>query len=573
MKKTLSPIKRFLGLLKSEGESIKKIYIYAIFSGLVALSLPLGIQAIISFIQTGQISASWLVLVFIVVLGILLSGWLQVLQLRTSEEIQQRIYAKSALELAYRIPNIKSEEMYHFYAPELANRFFDTLTIQKGLSKILIDFTSALMQILFGLILLSFYHPFFILLGLLITFLLFIIIRATFNAGLATSIKESKYKYQTAHWLEEIARSVFSFKLSGNSDLYLERTDELASSYIKAREKHFAILLKQYWSLIGFKAILALSLLLIGGFLVINQNMNIGQFVAAEIIILLVLASVEKLILSAETIYDVLTAFDKIGAITDLELEPEYAALHHCQFEKSGIALHLSNLSFNYPGRELQVLKNISVSIPQGEKVCVMGKNSSGKASLLNIVSTLYSPTEGNLRFDQHHSSNLNLKELRAVIGSYLESEELFEGTLLENISLNRGGVSVKDVLWAIEKLCLDDFLNEQKNGLQSLIKPNGKSLSKSVIQKILLARSIVIKPKLLVIGNNFNNLSSLDRHKVMDFITDQSNPWTLLCSTNDPYMASKSTSLMFMEKGELKHWGSCKEIILMEDVKNLLNA
>ena len=177
----LSPLKRFMGLLRSEGESVKRIYIFALFNGLVALSLPLGIQSIISFIQTGQITASWIVLVLIVVGGVVLAGWLQVLQLKTSEKIQQRIYAKSALELAHRLPKIKSEEMYRFFAPELANRFFDTLTIQKGLSKILIDFTSAVMQIAFGLLLLSFYHPFFILLGLLVTFVLYLIIRVTFN--------------------------------------------------------------------------------------------------------------------------------------------------------------------------------------------------------------------------------------------------------------------------------------------------------------------------------------------------------------------------------------------------------
>lgn len=292
----ISPIKRFFRLLQAEGTSVKKIYLYSLFNGLVALSLPLGIQAIISFVQTGQITASWLVLVAIVVGGIILAGALQVAQLKTSEEIQQRIYAKSAIELSYRLPKIKSEEMYHHYAPELANRFFDTLTIQKGLSKILIDFTSALMQIAFGLLLLAFYHPFFIVLALLITFIIFFIIKFTFQDGLQTSIKESKVKYQTAHWLEEIARSVFSFKLSGNSDFHIDKMDSITEKYLKARQKHFKVLVRQYWSMIGFKAILALSLLLIGGFLVINKNMNIGQFVAAEIIILLVLASVEKLI-------------------------------------------------------------------------------------------------------------------------------------------------------------------------------------------------------------------------------------------------------------------------------------
>jgi ABC-type bacteriocin/lantibiotic exporter with double-glycine peptidase domain len=569
----ISPIKRFIGLLKTEGESVKKIYLYAIFNGLVALSLPLGIQAIISFIQTGQITASWLVLVFIVVGGIVLAGWLQVLQLKTSEKIQQRVYAKSALELAYRLPKIKSEEMYQFYAPELANRFFDTLTIQKGLSKILIDFTSALMQIAFGLLLLSFYHPFFILLGLLISVVLFLIVRITFNVGLETSIVESKYKYQTAHWLEEIARSVFSFKLSGDSELHIEKADNITKDYLDARQKHFAILLKQYWSMIGFKALLALALLLIGGFLVINQSMNIGQFVAAEIIILLVLASVEKLILSAETIYDVLTAFDKLGAIADLDLERQTNEVTRFKCETTGLNVELNKIDFNYPGRSLQVLQDVNFKIASGEKVCLIGKNASGKASLLNLVSTLYMPTAGSIKFNEYYSVDLNLDRIRTFIGAYLESEELFEGSLYENVSLNRSSVQVEDVLWAIEKVKLDNYLDHSKLGIHATIKPTGKSLSQSVIQKILLARAIVGKPKLLLIGNNFNNLSSQDKHDIIDFITDLAQPWTLLCSSNDAYLASKCDRIFLMDKGRIKLEGKYSELKNNEELKSILDA
>lgn len=573
MIEVLSPIKRFAGLLEAEGESVKKIYLYALFNGLVALSLPLGIQAIISFIQTGQITASWLVLVFFVAAGVILAGWLQVLQLKTSEKIQRRIYTKSALELSYRIPKIKSEEMYRFFAPELANRFFDTLTIQKGLSKILIDFTSAVMQIVFGLLLLSFYHPFFILLGLIITFLLFLIIRITFRRGLETSIIESKYKYATAHWIEEVARSVFTFKLSGDSQFHIDKSDKITEGYLTAREAHFSVLLKQYWSMIGFKAVLALSLLLIGGFLVINQNMNIGQFVAAEIIILLVLGSVEKLILSAETIYDVLTAFDKLGTITDLDLEKKSNFLTKFKCDTDGMKVEVNDISFNYPGRSLSVIKNVSFIAEEGDKICLIGKNSSGKASLLNTISTLYSPSSGTLRFNDYHALDLDLEELRAYIGSYLESEELFEGTLYENISLMRRSVSPEDVIWAVDKLGLDDFVNNSKEGLHCKIEPTGKSLSKSVAQKILLARSIVIRPKLLIIGNNLNNLSSLDKHGVIDFLCAKSSPWTLICSSNDAYVASRCNRVIYLEEGEIKEEGDFKELIKNKEVKNILDA
>ncbi len=569
----LSPLKRFMGLLRSEGESVKRIYIFALFNGLVALSLPLGIQSIISFIQTGQITASWIVLVLIVVGGVVLAGWLQVLQLKTSEKIQQRIYAKSALELAHRLPKIKSEEMYRFFAPELANRFFDTLTIQKGLSKILIDFTSAVMQIAFGLLLLSFYHPFFILLGLLVTFVLYLIIRVTFNEGLETSIEESKIKYQTAHWLEEVARSVFSFKLSGNSDFHTDKADELSAKYIEARKAHFGVLLKQYWGMIGFKAILAMSLLLIGGFLVINQNMNIGQFVAAEIVILLVLNSVEKLILSAETIYDVLTAFDKIGVITDLELESKSNDLTGFVCKDKGIEVELNHVSFSYPGRSLEVLKDVHLTVRAGQKVCIVGANASGKASLLNIISTLYAPTKGIVKFHGYHCVDLDLHEIRSHIGSYLESEDLFEATLYENISLMRKTVSTEDVIDAINHVKLNEFVNIDSEGLHKLIKPTGKTLSKSVVQKILLARSIVCKPKVLVIGNNLNNLSPQDKHDVIDYLCSSAHEWTLFFSTNDPYVAAKCDRVIVLEKGEVLADGKFKDLIVNPTIKNILDA
>ena len=163
----LTPWQRFLGLLKLEKKDVLQISYYAVFDGIVALSLPLGIQAIINLLQGAQISASWVVLVILVTVGVAFSGVLRLMQIRIIETIQQRIFTRASIELSYRFPKIKMSELRNYYPPELANRFFDTLTIQKGISKILIDVPSALLQIVFALLLLSFYHPFFILFGFL----------------------------------------------------------------------------------------------------------------------------------------------------------------------------------------------------------------------------------------------------------------------------------------------------------------------------------------------------------------------------------------------------------------------
>ncbi len=167
MKNNLTPFQRFLRLLQLDRKDIRQIIFYAIFAGVVNLSLPLGIQAIINMIQGAQISSSYVVLVILVTLGVAFAGILQLMQIRISENIQQKIFTRASFEFAYRFPKMKMSELRQYYPPELANRFFDTLNVQKGLSKVIIDFPSALLQILFGLAILSFYHPFFIIYGLL----------------------------------------------------------------------------------------------------------------------------------------------------------------------------------------------------------------------------------------------------------------------------------------------------------------------------------------------------------------------------------------------------------------------
>jgi ABC-type bacteriocin/lantibiotic exporter with double-glycine peptidase domain len=252
-----SPTKRFWQLLKPDAREIRNVYIYSIFNGLVNLSLPLGIQAIINLIQGGQVSTAWIVLVVFVVAGIAVSGLISIFQLRITEHLQQKIFTRAAFEFAYRIPRIRMESLYKHFAPELMNRFFDVMTVQKGLSKILITISAAGLQVIFGLVLLSLYHPFFLIFSLALVVLVYAILRLSVRKGLETSLVESKHKYKVAHWLEEVARTGNSFKLAGKTDLPLLRADGHIEDYVNARENHFKVLVQQYSLMVLFKVIVA----------------------------------------------------------------------------------------------------------------------------------------------------------------------------------------------------------------------------------------------------------------------------------------------------------------------------
>lgn len=555
------PIRRFWLLLKPDKLEIRNVYFYALFNGLVYLSLPLGIQAIINLIQGGQVSTSWIILVIFVLLGIAVNGVLTISQMRIVENLQQKIFTRAAFEFAYRIPRIRLEALYKHYAPELMNRFFDIISVQKGLAKILLDFTTASIQVVFGLILLSLYHPFFIIFSLILVILIWLIFKITARKGLETSLAESKSKYKVAHWLEELARNNVTFKLAGETNLPLERTDEEVENYISFRERHFKVLIQQFSLMVGFKVIVATGLLAIGSVLVMQQQMNIGQFVASEIIILLVLSAVEKLILSLETIYDVLTSLEKIAQVTDLELETEDGVAISEVCKNEGLRIEMKNITFGYPDSVTPIIRNLTLNIECGENVLITGHNTSGKSTLLNLLAGIYKVQEGYITYNDYPQGNLQPQNLRSTIGDCLMDEQLFEGTIFENIAIGRERATFENVQWAVKNLGLGDFIKSLPKGYDTVIDPEGRKFSKGIVNKLLLARSIADKPKLLLIKEGVQSIRSEEKHKIIDFLMRKDQPWTLVVVSSDEAYFNKVDRIVTLESGTVSAQGTYEQM------------
>jgi ABC-type bacteriocin/lantibiotic exporter with double-glycine peptidase domain len=503
----ISVINRFWSLLAPDRKEIRNVYIFAIFSGLLALGFPLGIQMIINFIQLGQVSTSWFVLVGLVVVAIGFSGMLNIYQLRITENLQQRIFTRSAFEFSERIPKMKMEVLLKRYTPEITNRFFDTINIQKGLSKILIDSTSAILQIFFGLLLLSFYHSFFIFLGLFLIVILAFIIRSTAKKGFQTSMEESTFKYKIANWLDEITQARVSFKMAGFSLFNLNQTNTFVNNYLSAREKHFKVLVQQYGFLILFKVIIALALLIVGGVLVLNQQMNIGQFVAAEIIILLVLNSVEKLILNLEIFYDVLTAIEKIGQITDLPIEQ----MNGVEFEKpnDGVKVHVSNVSYQFAQFQFPVLNEVSFEVNRNERICFVSDSSLSVNVLFSLISGIYDFQKGNISINDIPISNISKNSLREEIGTFLIQDQFVNSSIYDNVAFGREGIDLKQVAELAVKLEFSEFVEQITDKFNAIINPERNVLPSDIATRILLARAFITNPSLLLLEDPTSGMNS----------------------------------------------------------------
>lgn len=557
-----TPVQRLVRLLSEERKDIINLFIYAIFIGLISLTLPLGIQATVELVSGGVVVSSVYILIAFVILGVLASGGLQVMQITIVEFLQRRIFTKAALEFAFRVPRIKVEFILKQYAPELMNRFFDVLTLQKGLPKLLIDLTSGIMQILFGLLLLSFYHPFFVFFGLVLLGVLVLIFYATGPKGLTTSIKESKYKYKVVYWLEELARTINSFKIAGNTLLPIKKTEYNVNNYLKNRRAHFRVLLSQYMFVILFKAVVTGGLLIIGTILVIQREITLGQFVASEVIIILILNSVEKLILYMEVIYDMLTAVDKIAHVTDLPIEKSGGIDIPRIPGNKGFALEIKDLSYKYPDSSQLTLKNVNLSISSGEKICIAGGSGSGKTTLTNTIAGLHYGYEGVITIDKFSLRDLDLTNLRDLIAKNVSLEDIFDGTIAENVLVGKPETTPELAIQCLTKAGIDETINRFPEGINTHIVSGGKGFSKTFINRLILARCFAKRPKLLILNDYFDTFQRSDKLDLIRILTEEKANYTLLVVSNDPVIMAACDQVVLMEEGTVKAAGPYEDLL-----------
>lgn len=521
--------KKLLNYLKKEKNDVFTIYIYAILSGLVNLSIPLGIQAIVSYAFGATMVTSIYILIGFVTLGTWLVGFFQVRVMDILEKLQQKIFVEYAVAFAEKLPKLNLAKTNKYHLPELINRFFDTQSLQKGISKFLLELPVAIIQILFGLILLSFYHPYFIGFAILVIASLFVLFLVTRDLGIKTSLAESDDKYEVASWLEDIARDVKTFKNSAFLETHLEETDQKLLSYVEQRTAHYKVLRFQYNTLIFFKVLITLFMLLLGTYLLINQKLNIGAFVATEIVILMIMSAVEKLVKSLEKYYDIVTSFTKLHKVLDLP-EEEQGSLPISQ--EAGHLLEAKEISFGYDLNK-PIINNLSVVFPQNKISLISGKQGSGKTLLFNLLAGFYQPDSGKIIINHHPIENYANNELRKSIGFYMDDLELIKGSVLQNINLGNQNISAKEINELAENLGITNFSSLFAEGLLTPIQAADQRLSYTTKKLILLLRAFVGEKKLLFLEDPLEGFNTEVRNKMLQFIKKVSTDKTIIMVGN----------------------------------------
>lgn len=528
----VSPERRFFRLLKAERQDIVTLLIFSVFSGILYLAAPLAVDAVVSNLAFGGQSRPYVQA--IVVLAIALFGALGLqavvsgFQYYISDIIQRRIFVRTAADLAYRLPRVKAESLDEVHAPELVNRFLDVVTAQKSTALLLLDGINLIFGSLIGMLLLALYHPLILMFVVILLALIALSMWLLGKGAVKTSIAESRVKYDVVNWFEEIAAFPFAFKGPGGYQMAYERANQLATEYLIRRSAHFRIVMRQIVALLVLSVTAAAVLLILGGWLVVSQQITLGQLVASELIMGTIVTAMAKMGKKLEAWYDAMAAMDKLGHIFDLEIEREGGEQPLAR--QSGAEVRACDVSFGYH-EPLFAKKTFTVA--PGSRAAIIGPHGSGASSLLDILFGLRQPSEGHVSIDGLDLRSWYLEALRESV-MLLRRDEIVDGTVIENLRLGRVDVGLDEVRSALERVGLLDVLLHRPEGLNLRLKVGGAPLSGNQRTRLLLARALVQRPRLLLIDELFDSLDDESFKLLETAILDRSLPWTVILATRD---------------------------------------
>lgn len=534
-----SPVRRVFALMRPEVPELWTIVVFSAITGLLYLALPLAINAFISNLSFGTTSGPFVqglaVISGVLLLCLTVAGALRGLQHVVAEVIQRRIFVRLGTELSYRLPRIDLEAIDGMHAPELVNRFLDVITVQKSASMLLLTGINLVLSGTIGLTVLAFYHPYLLAYSLVLVLMLSLIMVVIGRGAVRTSIDESKRKYEMVNWLEEIARHPRVFKGPGGSELASARAEDLVRDYLSARRRHFRVLMRQIGSLLGLEVLAATSLLALGGWLVLSQQLTIGQLVASEIILSAIVASISKLGKQFEAWYDAVAAMDKLGHLVDLKLERtggESRAGAH-----GGMRVEAKSLAYARLGRR-PAFEGLSFAVQPGERVALLGSRGMGTSSILELMLGMRTPRQGEIQIDGLDVLKWDLEALRSQ-ACILRSTDLIAGTIAENISLGSASVTGADVQRAVQESGLAESLHNLPQGLSTLLTTGGLPLTGRQRARLLAARAIASKPRLLLLDEILDgHEDTLDCLSRVLFGADRA--WTVIVATRDPRVAAR---------------------------------
>jgi putative ABC transport system ATP-binding protein len=550
MKRTpLAHLEVFLGLYRPY---FWTVVVYAAFVGLLALTTPVAVQALVNTAAFGTVLQPIVVLVLLLLLGLVFAGVLKALKAWVVEVVQRRLFLDAVARLAYLLPRVDVHAASTRGTAHAEHRFFEVFNIQKSLASLLVGGVDVVLATLVGLLVLAFYHPILLAFDAALILAMVVIVFLLGRGGVRSSIEESSAKYAVASFLTEVLQTGTAFRDGAGRDFARGRLDTLAAHYLESRGAHFRVVMRQIIGALATQAIASAALLGLGGYLVVERELTLGQLVAAEIIVTVVVSALSDLGKHLETYYDLVTSVYKLDGLLDLpaELEPDGGLPTEAQ---GPAALKIRDLHLTLGTRSLFV--DASLSVQPGERIRLVGSAESGKSSLLALLFGIRRPDRGLIQLDGVDTRELSLEALRARV-ALVCTPELVSGTVIDNVLLGRTDIPVGRVRALLEEIGLAEELWRLPDGLDTLLGPGGTPITASQAFRLTLARALIRSPGLLAIDADLSAIDAQSLSRVMAVAARDDAPWTLIVVGDTPIQELSSARVVHLRAGQLHEGG-----------------
>lgn len=532
------PLRRLLGLVRAERSDVGVIVLYAATAGAFALASPIAIQILINWLAFGALVQPIVGLGVVLLVCLTLGAAAAVMQRVVLETLERRIFVRIVADLSARLPRTRLSALDGVDGEELANRFFDVLTLQKAAGTLLLDGLTAALQVGVAVILLGLYHPSLLLFDLLLVAGTAVVLLPHLRPAVASALVESKKKYQVAGWIEELIRRPLAFRLAGGTALAEARADELTRKWLDARAAHFTVYLRQVVGVHALQVVANAGLLVACGALVLQGELTLGQLVAAEFVVATGLLGLVKFTDKLDTVYDLLAGIDKLGTLLDVPPEAQ-----------TGSTARPTHPGARVVARQISAreLRPVSFELESGSRTAVLASAGGGKSTLAELVVGVRAADRGEIVLDGEVADRW-APETRYGDALLLRADTLIQSSVRHNLSLGRP-VS-DDVLWsALATVGLADRVRQLHDALDQPLGSNGSPFSTVEVRALLVCRALVLRPRLLVVDSCLDGLGREGRARLLPALCDRAAPWTLLLLTAEPEVARLADHTLTLER------------------------
>ncbi|MCB1748946.1 MAG: ABC transporter ATP-binding protein [Gammaproteobacteria bacterium] len=511
----------FQVVLRPERRFYVLMLVYGVAISALGLSVPLSVQVLIGTVVNAALVDQVLVLALVLLVLLVLAGLFMAVQVYLMELFERRFFSRIVSEVTLRLLYARFDHLERINRDSLVNRYFDVMTVQKSLPPLLTGGLATALQSAVGITLTSFYHPLFLAFNVAVLGCAYLVFRLFHGGAARSSLDLSGTKYDTANWLETLARSNALFKSARGIDYALAHTTRVREAYVAQHRRHFHYTFAQIVGFLLLYAGASAALLGIGGWLVIRGQLTIGQLVAAELILAAIFYGLTRIGYYLELYYDLYAALGKLVQLFALPHEHIRAS---DGIETWSPAVVFAAARMALPGGDF----TLDLALEPGRRVLLITRTSTQVKAITDLLHNHARPGAGRVLLGGHDVEDFNAHRLRDEV-QVLDAAPLPECTIAEYLGIAAPGLSRAAMRALLDTVGLDLELPSTAQTLDTALTPYGHPLSTAGVTKLRIAHALAARPQVLVLTPQFDALSLEARTRILRYLETET-ATTVLC-------------------------------------------